>query len=232
MIDIQMLQKNIGHDFKRLKLLECALTHRSVQSNNNERLEFLGDALLGAIMAEELFKQYPDAKEGELSRMRSNLVNGHALAQVARKLQLGKFVILSPGEKRSGGHQRESILANALEALLGAIYLDAGLACARRCLLKWFESMFDLAHQAPIKDPKTRLQEYLQAHRLDVPSYTVKAITGKQHEQQFAVCCRVDALDSETEGLAGSRRKAEQNAAEKFLMLIEMGEIDLKQKAS
>src|SRR3990167_2574500 len=135
MLDISVLQKNIGHEFKRLKLLEWALTHRSVQSNNNERLEFLGDALLGAIIAEELFKQYPDAKEGELSRMRSNLVNGHALSQVARKLQLGKYINMSAGERRSGGHQRESILSNELEALIGAIYLDAGLNTARKALL-------------------------------------------------------------------------------------------------
>ena len=227
MLDISVLQKNIGHEFKRLKLLECALTHRSVQSNNNERLEFLGDALLGAIIAEELFKQYPDAKEGELSRMRSNLVNGHALSQVARKLQLGKYINMSAGERRSGGHQRESILSNALEALIGAIYLDAGLNTARKALLRWFESMFDLAHQAPLKDPKTRLQEWLQAHRLEVPDYSVVAITGKQHEQCFAVSCKVMGVQGETEGQASSRRKAEQNAAEKFLMLIEMGEISV-----
>jgi len=172
--------ESLGYGFKTKGLLTSALTHSSAGENNNERLEFLGDAVLDLVVAEALFERFPYAQEGELSRLRSTLVNRETLAVVARDLDLAPHLTLGQGEKKSGGMQRESILANALEAIIGAIYLDGGLAVCRERVLAWFSSMLDRTLPEAIrKDPKTELQEILQARRLPLPTYAVTVVAGK-----------------------------------------------------
>ena len=202
-------------------LLEQALTHRSAGPVNNERLEFLGDALLGLVIAEALWHRFPDADEGELSRRRATLVNKESLAAVARGLRLGDYLRLGSGESRTGGHARDSILADAFEALIGAVFQDKGFAVARGMLLQVFEqSLAQVAERDAIKDPKTLLQEMLQARRQSLPDYEVMDIGGQQHAQRFAVRCRLPDLDLATEGQGTSRRRAEQDAAERMLALL------------
>jgi ribonuclease-3 len=205
-----------------LGLAETALTHRSAGSSNNERLEFLGDAILGFVIADYLYANFPDADEGELSRLRAGLVKGDSLAQIAKQLDLGKYLNLGAGELRSGGHSRGSILADAVEALFAAVYLDGGYLEARRVILELFEDKLSrLSKKSQQKDPKTRLQELLQSRKNPLPTYTIISITGEQHEQCFTVTCRVDELNIITEGTGSSRRKAEQDAASRFLRRIE-----------
>lgn len=217
------LLRTLGYVFNDSAWLELALTHRSVSgSRNNERLEFLGDAILNFVVADILFQRFPQEKEGRLSRLRASLVKQDTLASVARDLKLGDYLRLGPGELKSGGYRRDSILADTVEALLGAIYQDCGdmTVCAGR-IEAWFGSRLDDAGQeAIIKDSKSRLQEYLQSRRLPLPAYTVTAVEGEAHNQSFQVCCEVHGLESPTEGSGLTRRHAEQDAAAQALQLL------------
>jgi ribonuclease-3 len=215
----ELLEKHLGYRFQDAQLLQQALTHRSAGSRNNERLEFLGDAVLGSVIAAELYHRYPQAREGKLSRLRSTLVRRESLAGIAQDLQLGDYLQLGAGERRSGGHARDSILSDALEAVFGAIYLDSGFATARDCILTLFSERMQLVSGVmTLKDAKTRLQEYLQAQRKPLPVYEVVQISGEAHDQFFRVSCSVAGLDVEPgRGSGGSRRLAEQAAAEDLL---------------
>jgi ribonuclease-3 len=199
-------------------LVERALTHRSAGSPNNERLEFLGDAILGFVIADELFRSFSDADEGQLSRLRAGLVRKETLAQIGRELELGKYLAMGPGELRSGGQSRGSILADSLEALLAAVYLDGGYEKARSIVLDLFHDRIQsLSLDSHQKDAKTRLQEYLQARQLTLPVYETIEVVGDQHAQTFLVKCTVQALALETTGKGSNRRKAEQHAASQLL---------------
>jgi ribonuclease III len=218
------LCRSIGHSFNDDELIEQALTHRSAGGRNNERLEFLGDAILGFVIADILYHDFPEAKEGELSRLRAALVKRDTLAKIAREVELGDYLILGSGELRSGGHTRSSILADGVEALLGAIYLDDGYTTTRKIIRRLFSRRLEnLTLNDQRKDPKTRLQELLQARKLDLPAYEVSDIKGEPHNQVFQVICSVEALKHEVTGSGSSRRKAEQDAASQLLSLIENG---------
>jgi len=204
----------IGHRFHDPALAERALRHRSAGKDNNERLEFLGDALLGLVIAEALFEAFPEADEGQLSRLRAALVKQDSLAEIARGLDLGSYMTLGAGELRSGGQARSSILADGLEALFAGVYLDAGMNIARGLILGLFrERLACIDLRLHGKDPKTRLQEHLQGHKLSLPSYEVIGVQGEQHRQRFRICCRVAGLGIEVEASGTSRRSAEQAAA-------------------
>jgi len=208
------LERCIDYHFKDAALARLALTHRSADRQNNERLEFLGDAILGFLIAEELSRRFPEAPEGELSRMRAGLVNQQNLALIAVRLGLGELLILGPGELSSGGRQRASMLADALEALCGAIYCDGGLDACRACVLRLYEGQFLTPGSAALsKDAKTQLQELLQSKGLPVPRYEVLAIEGSDHAQIFVVSCQVKPLEHPTLGKGPNRRQAEQDAA-------------------
>jgi ribonuclease-3 len=210
-----------GHRFRDPGLVRDALTHRSAGSRNNERLEFLGDAALNLIMAELLFQRAPEATEGELSRLRASLVRGSTLAQIGRSLGLGDHLVLGSGELKSGGHRRDSILADALEALLGAVFLDGGFEACRRCILRLYEDrLANLPSPEALKDPKTRLQEWLQSRGRPLPQYTLVDARGEDHARQFTVHCRVQGLAQPAVGSGTSRRKAEQAAAEMALGVL------------
>lgn len=210
-----MRTDRIGHAFRDPELLRRALTHRSAGSRNNERLEFLGDALVNLIVAEALFERFPRADEGELTRARAALVREGSLAEVARTLQLGDRLELGPGELKSGGFRRDSILADALEALIGAIYLDAGFESCRACVLPWFETQLTtLPSGGTAKDAKTRLQEWLQARQLPLPEYRLLAAEGDDHDKTFHVLCVLSSPALELSGQGSSRRQAEQAAAQ------------------
>lgn len=203
-------------------LYEAALTHRSASGRNNERLEFLGDAVLNLVAAEMLYRRFPDSSEGDLSRLRASLVSEGPLAQAAQSLSLGDELRLGSGELKSGGFRRESILADALEALIGAVYLDRGLDAARALVERLAEPLVAALPAAEeLKDPKTRLQERLQGRGLALPSYTVERVSGEAHAQHFAVRCEVAALGIATDGEGSSRRRAEQDAAQRLLDLLE-----------
>ena len=203
-------------------LYEAALTHRSASGRNNERLEFLGDAVLNLVAAEMLYRRFPDSSEGDLSRLRASLVSEGPLAQAAQSLALGDELRLGSGELKSGGFRRESILADALEALIGAVYLDRGLDAARALVERLAEPLVAALPAAEeLKDPKTRLQERLQGRGLTLPSYTVERVSGEAHAQHFAVRCEVTALGIATDGEGSSRRRAEQDAAQRLLDLLE-----------
>jgi len=207
--------------FAQPTLLDEALTHSSAGTPNYERLEFLGDAMLGLVVAEALWRRCPDAPEGDLSRRRAALVKRESLASLARRLELGEYVRLGPGELRTGGHARDSTLADAFEALIGAVYVDQGFVAARDLILRLFDGRIaQVAARSAAKDPKTRLQELLQARRLDLPEYEVIEVSGEQHAQRFIVRCRLPGLGHETRADGTSRRRAEQQAAE--LMLGEL----------
>lgn len=210
-----------GHRFADPDLLRRALTHRSAGADNYERLEFLGDALLNLIVAEALYQRWPKADEGDLSRARAELVRESSLAELARTLGLGERLELGPGERKAGGWRRDSILADALEGLIGAVYLDAGFEACRALVLPWFES--DLARRPTgerLKDPKTRLQEWLQARRLPLPEYRTVEARGDEHDKTFRVRCEIAEPACAAEGEGGSRRAAEQQAAEAALALL------------
>ena len=213
------LDRFAGHRFADAALLRQAFTHRSAGSPHNERLEFLGDALLNLIVAEQLYARWPKADEGAMTRARAELVRESTLAAIARSLDLGARLTLGPGEMKSGGHRRDSILADAVEALIAAIYLDAGFDACRTAVLGLFEPL--LAGLPPLhqvgKDPKTRLQEWLQARQLPLPAYTLLSETGDEHDKTFHVACTLSEPPLAAEGEAGSRRAAEQRAAEAVL---------------
>jgi ribonuclease-3 len=218
------LSRALGYRFANPELLRAAVTHRSAGSSNNERLEFLGDAVLGYLVAEWLFQQFPEATEGQLSRLRASLVKRGALADIARQLDLGDYLRLGSGELKSGGFRRDSILADAMEALLGAVVLDSAgsLEQCRACIRRLFAGKFNgLSPGEELKDPKTRLQELLQSRHLELPVYQVTEVTGEAHKQRFAVECRVDALQQRVRGQGSSRRGAEQDAAQ--AMLAQLG---------
>lgn len=208
------LYTKLGYKFANPDNLTVALTHRSVGAKHNERLEFLGDAVLGLVIAKALFERFPKQPEGNLTRMRASLVKGDTLAEVAREFALGDLLLLGPGELKSGGHRRDSILADAVEAIIGAIYLEVGMQECEPLILAWFNQRLDaLDPDATPKDDKTRLQEYLQARQLPLPDYEVIDIGGKSHEQTFTVQCSVSGLSSPILGKGKSRRRAEQKAA-------------------
>ena len=212
------LQERLGYDFGDSGLLERALTHRSVGARNNERLEFLGDAILSFVIAELLYRTEPDAHEGRLTRLRAHLVRRETLAAIARELELGAALRLGPGELKSGGRGRDSILADAFEAIIGAIYLDSGLAACREVLETLFgERLARAAREVGLKDPKTRLQETLQGQGRALPQYTVVKLEGAAHDQSFTVECQVEGIPRPVTGSGSSRRKAEQDAASRAL---------------
>ena len=217
-VSLSRLERQLGYTFKDQELMVLALTHRSFAGRNNERLEFLGDAILNFAAGEALFNRFPLAREGQLSRLRARLVKGETLAVLARGFDLGEYLRLGSGELKSGGFRRESILADALEALFGAVYLDAGFDRAKGVVGNLFTAKLDaIAPDQPIKDPKTRLQEYLQARRQPLPVYTLAATDGQAHLQQFRVLCEVASAALQTEGQGSSRRAAEQEAASRAL---------------
>lgn len=221
--DLARLNRQLGYTFNDAAMLKAALTHRSVRGKNNERLEFLGDSILNFIIASALFHHCPHAKEGELSRLRANLVNGEMLAEIAQEFELGLYIQLGPGELKSGGSKRKSILADALEAIIGAIYLDGGMAVSEERVLAWYNTrLMDVTKWELYKDPKTQLQEYLQGQKRPLPIYTVESIEGQAHLQVFNVSCRVEGFEQVTLGAASSRRGAEQIAAEAFLKVLQV----------
>lgn len=212
------LLEALDYECRDPTLLEAALTHRSAGGPHNERLEFLGDAVLNCVVAMMIFREFPQADEGDLSRFRASLVSGEALAVIAAEVHLGDQLRLGSGELKSGGFRRKSILADALEALFGAIYLDGGFDAAARVIERLFVARLDrLPSAAELKDPKTRLQESLQARGLPLPVYAVEAISGEAHNQSFEVSCSVDVLTLKAIGKGASRRRAEQAAASLLL---------------
>lgn len=213
-MDRERLQQHLGYAFSEPALLAQALTHRSHGSPHNERLEFLGDSVLNCVIAAELFARFGALDEGDLSRLRARLVRQEALLQLAQDLGVGEHLRLGEGELKSGGSSRPSILADALEALVGAIFLDGGFASARDAVLRLYQPMLaGLDPDDPGKDPKTLLQELLQARRIGLPQYTVLATRGAAHNQHFEVECAVPQLSVRTVGSGSSRRSAEQEAA-------------------
>ena len=220
----QQLEERLGHAFSDPRLLEQALTHRSASSRHNERLEFLGDSLLNCMIADALYHAYQKLPEGDLSRVRAYLVKGETLAEIARELSLSDYLILGGGELKSGGYRRDSILADTVEALIAAVYLDGGMEASRNVVMRLYRDR--LATLDPLKvtkDPKTRLQEWLQKRKAPLPEYEVLSISGPAHDQTFQVACRVVGKPP-FDATAGSRRKAEQLAAEKALEALEADE--------
>ena len=220
--DREQLETCLGYSFSNLELLRQALTHRSAGKIHNERLEFLGDAILDMVIAERLFARYPQATEGELSRMRANLVNGDVLADIATELGLGQHLQLGAGERKSGGKRRVSILADAVEAVIAAVYLEGGLVEASSVIDRLYSGRISAKDiSKPRKDSKTRLQELMQAQGLPLPSYLVREVTGEAHNQMFTVECQVVLLPQPQSGTGKSKRIAEQEAAEHVLTVLE-----------
>jgi len=212
------LCRKLDYRFSDEALLEQALTHRSVGKHNNERLEFLGDSILSFVISTDLYQRFPEIDEGRLSRIRASLVKGETLAKLAAELSLGDYLHLGSGELKSGGFRRASILADALESIFGAVYLDSDIATIERLILHLFENRLQqLDPGMALKDPKTRLQEYLQAQQQPLPIYEVVEVRGKSHNQHFTVSCRVETLPEAVLAEGSSRRKAEQQAAEEAL---------------
>ncbi len=215
------LQRKLSYEFEDTNLLTRALTHRSKGPDNNERLEFLGDSILGFLVAEWLYDRFPDVAEGKLSRMRSIVVRKQTLAAHARNLEVQKVLFLGEGEQKSGGFNRDSILADALEALIGAVYLDSGIEQAKRVVIGRFgATLASLSPDGAYKDPKSRLQEFLQQRSLPVPVYQVVSIEGEPHRQVFEVACKVEGCDESFLATGGSRRDAEQSAAEQAFVRL------------
>ncbi|MHA2814711.1 ribonuclease III [Vibrio campbellii] len=221
---IEKLERKLGYQFKDAGLINLALTHRSANSKHNERLEFLGDSILSFVIADDLYHRFPKVNEGDMSRMRATLVRGHTLAELGREFDLGDYLKLGPGELKSGGFRRDSILADAVEAIIGAIYLDSDIEQVRGIVLSWYDSRLEaIKPGVSQKDPKTRLQEFLQGRRKPLPVYTVTNIKGEAHNQEFTVECDVAGVDKPVIGKGTSRRKAEQAAAETALEQLTNG---------
>lgn len=215
------LAKRIGYPFRDAKLLAQALTHRSFSASNNERLEFLGDGVLNCIIAHQLFKRFPKLPEGDLSRLRAQLVKESSLAEIATELNIGDALKLGEGELKSAGWRRPSILADAVEAIIGAAFLDGGFAEAEKLVLKLYdEKLATIDPRIVDKDPKSQLQEYLQGKKIDLPDYQVIQIEGEAHAQTFKVECVVEKFNIRTQGEGASRRAAEQQAAQLALAQI------------
>lgn len=215
------LQQRLGYEFRDQKLLQLALTHRSHGALNNERLEFLGDSILNFLIGEALFQRFSEAREGQLSRLRSQMVKGKTLAEIAREFSLGESLILGEGEMKSGGNKRESILADTVEAIIGAIYTESGLDVCRQRVLAWYlPRLQSLSLDEVSKDAKTRLQEYMQAQQQPLPEYAVVEATGEAHAQLFTIECRVAIQGKSARAQASSRREAEKQAAAQILRLL------------
>ena len=220
--DRAWLERELGYRFRDEELLARALTHRSAGGRHNERLEFLGDAALSLVVAEALYERLPDAPEGHLSRLRASLVRRSSLAEIARSLGFPARLRLGPGELKSGGFRRDSILSDALEAVLGAIHLDGGLDALRPVVLRLYGDRLDAlpAHE-DLKDPKTLLQERLQARGMPLPLYRLDGVEGEDHRQFFTITCEVEGVAGEATGSGGSRRAAEQAAAARMLARLD-----------
>ncbi len=214
---LHQLQGRLGYTFADVSLLELALTHRSASKKNNERLEFLGDSLVNHVVAGHLFTAFEEAAEGQLSRLRAKLVRGTYLAQLASQFALGPCLSLGTGERKSGGRHRESILADALEAIAGAVLLDSDFETACQVISVWFVDSFQSLSLSDERDAKTRLQELLQGRGYPLPDYQMTSVEGADHEQIFTVLCQVEPLSEGVQGIGKSRRTAEQSAAEKVL---------------
>ena len=215
---MEKLQKNFSYEFNDISLLKQALTHRSVSKNNNERLEFLGDSVLGCVISEELYIRYPLIDEGQLSRLRSHLVRGQTLANLAKTLNISESLTLGQGELKSGGFRRESILADAFEAILGAIFLDSDYLIVKRIILELFDDLLNQAKpENSLKDFKTQLQELLQKKGYSLPSYELIQTKGKDHNAIFYVSCTVTELNLKSEKNAKSIKRAEQACAQTIL---------------
>lgn len=223
-MSLNRLQSTLDYQFNQEELLKQALTHRSFcRGTNNERLEFLGDSVLSLVISHRIYEQQPGASEGDLSRIRASLVNEAALARVARDINLGDYIFLGGGELKSGGFRRASILSDTMEAILGAIYLDSDFSQVQTSILYLYrEYLQNLPNQNSLKDPKTRLQEYLQSEKIDIPEYVVVKTIGKSHNQTFTLTCRIQSLNIETSGVGSSRKKAEQDAAAKALKALKV----------
>lgn len=215
------LQQRLGYTFADPKNLQLALTHRSHGASNNERLEFLGDSILNFVIGDALFRRFSEAKEGQLSRLRSQMVKGETLAHLAREFALGECLVLGEGEMKSGGHRRDSILADTVEAIIGAIYLEAGLEACRERLHSWYaDRLAALSLETTVKDAKTRLQEHLQSLQKPLPEYLIVDVSGEAHSQLFTIECKVAILSQTTKAQASSRREAEKQAAAAALTLL------------
>ena len=216
--NIEQIEKILNYHFNDNSLLELALTHRSFQGKNNERLEFLGDSILNFIIAELLFKKFNLLPEGDLSRLRSQLVKSETLSEIGILLQLGDYLILGEGELKSSGWRRPSILADSVEAIIGAVFIDGGISAASNLILSWFKDKIDLINPNNIqKDSKSVLQELLQGKKIPLPDYNIVSIEGEAHCQHFRVSCSIPKLGLSIEGEGSSRKIAEQSAAEEIL---------------
>ena len=219
----QRLEQRLGYSFHNQRQLQLALTHRSHSATNNERLEFLGDSILNLLIGQALFEKFPEAREGQLSRQRSQLVKGETLAQLAREFELGECLVLGEGELKSGGHRRDSILADAVEAIIGAIYLESGLDVCRERVLSWYQDrLAALTLDTSAKDSKSRLQEYLQGQRQPLPEYRVIDVGGEGHAQIFTIECHVSLSAKPTQAQASNRREAEKQAAAAMLEILKV----------
>lgn len=217
-IDLDRLCRRLNYQFQKPAFLKQALTHCSVGSDNYERFEFLGDSILSFVIAHQLFNQFPSQSEGQLSRLRSYLVKGEMLAEIAKELSLGDFLYLGQGELKSGGFRRASILADALEAVFAAIFFDGGIAAAQEVILSLYRSRLDDPNLNDcLKDAKTQLQEYLQAEKYTLPEYTLTKVEGDEHDQIFYITCSVEGVKQISHGIGPNRRKAEQLAARSLL---------------
>lgn len=220
------IEKKIGYSFNNKSYLELALTHKSLSSNHNERLEFLGDAILSSSITAEIFKRFSDKDEGDLSRLRSKLINKEKLIEVANRLTIGRHIKASNLDKKSAATITDAILANTLEAIIGAIFLDSNWNTCNRTIIKWYEPDFkDPKTTLTEKDPKTKLQEYLQALARPIPEYTLLETTGLSHEQVFTTSCHVEGIDATSKGTGKTIKKAQQNAAEEFLTILQTKDI-------
>ncbi|WP_367670615.1 ribonuclease III [Sodalis-like secondary symbiont of Drepanosiphum platanoidis] len=220
-IMINKIQKKIGYFFKKPEILFQSLTHRSASSKHNERLEFLGDSVLNYVIASELYKRFPNINEGDMSRMRASLVRGNTLAEIAKELNIGKYLRLGPGEIKNRGFHRTSILADTIEALIGGIFLDSNIQTIELLIINWYlNRLKGIIPGNQQKDPKTRLQEYLQSCHLPLPVYNLIHVSGEAHDQEFTINCPIIGLDYPIIGNGSSRRKAEQAAAEEALNIL------------
>ena len=225
-MSIERLQKQLGYEFSDERLLTQALTHKSFAKVHNERLEYLGDAVLGYVVAALLFEERAELRENDMSLIRANLVNGEHLASIAGRLEMGAALLLGSGERKSGGRQRDSILADAFEAVIGAVHEDGGIEACLRVIRPLFLKEITIADPKQLKDAKTSLQELLQGHNLELPSYQVEEASGEAHARRYRVSCRIQQLELTTEAEASSRRNAEKAAAAAMLERLE--EIDRK----
>jgi ribonuclease-3 len=218
--ELKRLEQRIGYEFADFTLLKQALTHRSALGLHNERLEFLGDSILSFAISTELYKRFPKVDEGDLSRMRATLVCGKMLSEIGREFVLSDGLILGPGELKSGGFRRDSIIADGVEAIIGAVFLDSDIATVNKLVLSWFESRLDTIKPGiSQKDPKTRLQEHLQSRKQPLPLYEVLDVKGEAHNQQFTMSCEIEGMQ-QVQGKGTSRRKAEQKAAQMMLTAL------------